>query len=67
MPEQSVDSRSMDQIFWIAIGVIAVAALLGAWVGASSRSSSAGGGMLIGLFLGVMSSFPLWAIGFSNF
>ena len=57
----------MDEIFWIPISLIVVAALLGAWVGAASRSSSARSGLAIGLFLGVMSSFPLWAIGFSNF
>jgi hypothetical protein len=56
----------MDQIFWIPIGVIAVGLLLGSWIGASSRSSSARSGALVGLYLGVMATFPLIAIGLAN-
>jgi len=56
----------MDTIFWIPIGAIVVGLLLGAVLGAKARSISAGGGMLVGLFLGVMATFPLWAIGISN-
>jgi len=56
----------MDTVFWIPIGAIVAGLLLGAVLGARSRSSSAGGGMLIGIYLGVMATFPLWAIGLSN-
>jgi F0F1-type ATP synthase assembly protein I len=56
----------MDSIFWIPIGAIVVGLLLGAVLGAKSRSSSAPHGMLVGIFLGVMATFPLWAIGISN-
>ena len=35
-------------------------------VACQSRSSSAGRGMLVGIYLGVMATFPLWAIGLSN-
>jgi len=56
----------MDEIFWIPIGVIVVGFLLGSVVGARSRSSSAGSGALVGIGLGIMATFPLWAIGLSN-
>jgi len=56
----------MDEIFWIPIGVIAVGFVLGSIVGARSRSSSAGSGALVGVGLGIMATFPLWAIGISN-
>lgn len=56
----------MDQIFWIPIGAIVVGCLLGAIVGAKSRSSSAGSGLLVGLFLAIMATFPLIAIGLAN-
>lgn len=56
----------MDEIFWIPIGVIVVGLLLGSIVGARSRSSSARSGALVGVGLGVMATFPLWAIGLSN-
>lgn len=56
----------MDQIFWIPIGAIVVGCLLGMIVGAKSRGSSAGSGLLIGLFLSVMATFPLIAIGLAN-
>jgi hypothetical protein len=56
----------MDTIFWIPIGAIVLGLLVGAVLGAKSRSSSAAHGMLVGIFLGVMATFPLWAIGLSN-
>ena len=56
----------MDQIFWIPIGVFVAGTLLGAVVGARSRSSSARSGALVGIYLSLMVSFPLLAIGLSN-
>ena len=56
----------MDQIFWIPIGAIVVGCLLGMIVGARARGSSAGSGLLVGLFLAVMATFPLIAIGLAN-
>ena len=56
----------MDTIFWIPIGAIVAGLLVGAVLGAKSRSSSAAHGMLVGIYLGVMATFPLWAIGLSN-
>ena len=56
----------MDTILWIPIGAIVLGLLVGAVLGAKSRNSSAAHGMLVGIFLGVMATFPLWAIGLSN-
>lgn len=56
----------MDEIFWIPISTIVIGCLLGMIVGARSRSSSAGSGLLIGLFLSIMATFPLIAIGLAN-
>ncbi len=56
----------MDQIFWIPIGAVVLGVLLGMIVGARSRGGSAGSGAIIGLFLSVMATFPLIAIGLSN-
>jgi len=56
----------MDTIFWIPIGAIVLGLLVGAVLGAKSRSTSAPHGMLVGIYLGVMATFPLWAIGLSN-
>lgn len=56
----------MDQIFWIPIGTIIVGCLLGMIIGAKSRSSSARSGLLVGLYLSVMATFPLIAIGLAN-
>ncbi|MEZ5155489.1 MAG: hypothetical protein R2718_05200 [Solirubrobacterales bacterium] len=56
----------MDEIFWIPISTIVIGCLLGMIVGARSRSSSAGSGLLIGLFLSIMATFPLIAIGIAN-
>ena len=56
----------MDQIFWIPISVVALGLIIGSWVGASSRSSSARSGALIGLYLSLMATLPLIAIGLAN-
>ena len=53
----------MPEILWIPIGLIVISVVVGAMVGASSRSGNAGTGALIGFVLALMSSFPLWAIG----
>ena len=56
----------MPTILWIPIGLVALSVLLGAYVGASSRTSSAGTGAIVGLVLAVMASFPLLAIGLTD-
>lgn len=56
----------MNPIFWFPIGAVAIGILLGGYLGRSSASSSAKSGMLVGIYLGVMATFPLLAIGLAN-
>jgi hypothetical protein len=56
----------MPDVFWLGLGIAAVFPLVGALAGARSRSSSLGGGLAIGAYLGIMSAFPLLAIGLST-
>jgi hypothetical protein len=56
----------MPDLFWIGLAVAAAFIVLGAIIGARSRSSSFGGGAAMGAYLGIMSAFPLLAIGLST-
>jgi hypothetical protein len=56
----------MPPVFWIGLGVAATFFVVGAIAGARSRSSSLGGGAAMGAYLGIMSAFPLLAIGLST-
>lgn len=56
----------MPEVLWIPIGAVVLGVLTGAMVGASSRSSSAGKGALIGFYLSLMATFPLLALGLST-
>jgi hypothetical protein len=56
----------MPPLFWIGLAIAAVFIVLGAIIGARSRSSSFGGGATMGAYLGVMSAFPLLAIGLAT-
>lgn len=56
----------MPTILWIPIGLVVLSVLLGAYVGANSRTGSAGTGAIVGLALAIMSSFPLLAIGLTD-
>jgi hypothetical protein len=56
----------MPPVFWLGLGIAAVFPLMGAIIGARSRSSSFGGGAAIGAYLGIMSAFPLLAIGLAT-
>lgn len=56
----------MNPIFWFPIGAVAIGILLGGYLGRRSASSSAKSGMLVGIYLGVMATFPLLAIGLAN-
>lgn len=56
----------MPPVFWIGLGVAATFFLIGAFAGARSRSSSLRGGAAMGAYLGVMSAFPLLAIGLAT-
>ena len=56
----------MPPVFWIGFGIAATFFVLGALIGARSRSSTLGGGAAMGAYLGIMSAFPLLAIGLST-
>jgi hypothetical protein len=56
----------MPSIFWLGLAIAAVFFVLGAYLGARSRSSSLGGGAAMGAYLGIMSAFPLLAIGLAS-
>ncbi len=56
----------MDTIFWIPIGVISVAVLLGLFLGARSTTATAKTGFFVALYLSVMATFPLIAIGLAT-
>jgi hypothetical protein len=56
----------MPDIFWIGLAVAAFSALLGLVAAARSSSTPALTGLAIGAFLGVMSAFPLLAIGLAT-
>ena len=56
----------MPTILWFPIGLAVFGLLLGAYVGASSRTGSAGTGAIVGLTLAFMASFPLLAIGLTD-
>ena len=56
----------MPQIFWLGFGIAAAFVLVGAISGARSRSASLATGAAMGAYLGVMSAFPLLAIGLAT-
>ncbi len=56
----------MPPVFWIGLGIAALFVLIGAFSGARSRTASLGSGAAMGAYLGVMSAFPLLAIGLAT-
>ena len=56
----------MPPVFWIGLGIAAVFFLVGAISGARSRTASLGSGAAMGAYLGIMSAFPLLAIGLAT-
>ena len=56
----------MQTILWIPIGVVVLGLLGGAMIGARSRTGTARTGAAIGIYLGLMISFPLLALGLST-
>jgi hypothetical protein len=56
----------MPQIFWLGFGIAAAFVIVGAISGARSRTASLGSGAAMGAYLGVMSAFPLLAIGLAT-
>ncbi|MCB0876873.1 MAG: hypothetical protein R2700_05890 [Solirubrobacterales bacterium] len=56
----------MDTIFWIPIGVISLSVLLGLYLGARSTTATAKTGFFVALYLSVMVTFPLIAVGLAT-
>jgi hypothetical protein len=56
----------MPDLFWIGLAIAATFVVLGAIIGARSRSSTFAGGAAMGAYLGIMSAFPLLALGLST-
>jgi hypothetical protein len=56
----------MPDVFWIGLGIAVAFILIGAISGARSRTATLGSGAAMGAYLGVMSAFPLLAIGLAT-
>lgn len=56
----------MPPVFWLGLGIAAVFFLVGTIAGARSRSTGLGTGAAMGAYLGIMSAFPLLAIGLAT-
>lgn len=56
----------MPPVFWIGLGIAATFVLVGAISGARSRTATLGSGAAMGAYLGIMSAFPLLAIGLAT-
>lgn len=56
----------MPQVFWLGFGIAAAFVLVGALAGARSRTTGLATGAAIGAYLGIMSAFPLLAIGLAT-
>lgn len=56
----------MNPIFWFPIGAVVIGCLLGAYLGGRSVEGTAKSGSLVGIYIGVMATFPLLAIGLAN-
>jgi hypothetical protein len=56
----------MPPVFWLGFGIAAAFVVIGALTGARSRTATLGSGAAIGAYLGLMSAFPLLAIGLAT-
>lgn len=56
----------MPPIFWLGLGIAAVFVVVGAFSGARSKSANFGTGAVLGAIFGVMTAFPLIAIGLAT-
>jgi len=56
----------MPPVFWRGFGFRPAFVLIGAVAGARSRTASLASGAAIGAYLGIMSAFPLLAIGLAT-
>ena len=56
----------MPPVFWLGFGIAAAFFLIGAIAGARSRTTGLAAGAAMGAYLGIMSAFPLLAIGLAT-
>jgi hypothetical protein len=56
----------MPPVFWIGLGIAGFFFLVGCISGARSRTASLATGAAMGAYLGLMSGFPLLAIGLAT-
>ncbi len=56
----------MPDIFWLGLGIALFGTLVGLVAGARSHGTATLTGLAIGAFLGVLSAFPLLAIGLAT-
>ena len=56
----------MPPVFWLGFGIAAAFFVIGTIAGARSRTGSLRSGAAMGAYLGLMSAFPLIAIGLST-
>ncbi|MFL5873369.1 MAG: hypothetical protein ACJ75T_07855 [Solirubrobacterales bacterium] len=56
----------MPPVFWLGFGIAAAFVLIGAVAGARSRTTGLATGAAMGAYLGIMSAFPLLAIGLAT-
>jgi hypothetical protein len=56
----------MPSIFWLGLGIAVAFVLVGAIAGARSRSANFGSGAALGAAFGLMTAFPLLAIGLAT-
>lgn len=59
-------AAAMPAIFWLGFGIALAFVLVGAIAGARSRTANFGSGAALGAVFGVMTAFPLLAIGLST-
>jgi hypothetical protein len=65
-PPSGILAALMPEVFWLGFGIAAAFVLIGAIAGARSRTASLGTGAAMGAYLGVMSAFPLLAVGLAT-
>lgn len=56
----------MPPVFWIGLGIAGFVFLVGVIGGARSNTTSLGAGAAMGAYLGVMTAFPLLALGLAT-
>jgi hypothetical protein len=66
LPPSGIVAAAMPDVFWLGLGIAVAFFLIGAISGARSRTATLGSGAAMGAYLGIMSAFPLLAIGLAT-